>query len=280
MFYTGSIGHGLVFTNCGFFMYNHFMPNLKESERLDKVLSNEGFGTRKEVKRIIHSGTVTVNGLSVTQESAHVNVYRDEIVVDGKKLETKRNYHFMMNKSSGYVCSTKSDSHHIVYDLLSDEDLKKFVVTRSISMVGRLDADTEGLLILTTDGNLNHRLTSPKYNIPKKYEVTLRDSVSAEGQSDYVEKVKAGIHIAAEGKAPEADCRSALVEWISGNMCYITVTEGMFHEVKRIFAALGNEVVYLKRVQVNGLVLDPSLKSGEYRELTEEELSLLDVTEA
>ncbi|MBB5217697.1 rRNA pseudouridine synthase [Treponema rectale] len=253
------------------------MANLKESERLDKVLANEGFGTRKEVKRIIHSGAVVVNGESILQESAHVNVYKDEIVVEGKKLETKRNYHFMMNKAAGYVCSTKSDSHKIVYDLLSDEDARRFVATGSISMVGRLDADTEGLLILTTDGNLNHRLTSPKYNIPKKYQVTLRDSVDGKTQEDYTARVAAGIHIAAEGKAPEADCRPAVVEWKSSEVCFITVTEGMFHEVKRIFAALGNEVIHLKRVQINGLVLDPALASGEYRELTEEELSVLDV---
>ena len=253
------------------------MANLKESERLDKVLANEGFGTRKEVKRIIHSGAVVVNGESILQESAHVNVYKDEIVVEGKKLETKRNYHFMMNKAAGYVCSTKSDSHKIVYDLLSDEDARRFVATGSISMVGRLDADTEGLLILTTDGNLNHRLTSPKYNIPKKYQVTLRDSVDGKTQEDYTARVAAGIHIAAEGKAPEADCRPAAVEWKDKETCFITVTEGMFHEVKRIFAALGNEVIHLKRVQINGLVLDPSLASGEYRELTEEELSVLDV---
>lgn len=253
------------------------MANLKESERLDKVLANEGFGTRKEVKRIIHSGTVLVNGETLTQESAHVNVYKDEIVVDGKKLETKRNYHFMMNKASGYVCSTKSDSHRIVYDLLSEEDARKFVSTGSISMVGRLDADTEGLLILTTDGNLNHRLTSPKYNIPKKYQVTLREPADKKMQEEYTARVAAGIHIAAEGKAPEADCRPAVVEWKDKETCFITVTEGMFHEVKRIFAALGNEVVHLKRVQINGLVLDPSLASGEYRELTPEELSVLDV---
>ncbi|MCR5217867.1 pseudouridine synthase [Treponema sp.] len=253
------------------------MANLKESERLDKILANEGFGTRKEVKRIIHSGAVTVNGVSLTQESAHVNVYKDEIIVEGRKLETKRNYYFMMNKAAGYVCSTKSDSHNIVYDLLSEEDHRRFVATGSISMVGRLDADTEGLLILTTDGNLNHRLTSPKYNIPKKYRVTLRDSVDNQGQAEYKEKVAKGIHIAAEGKAGEADCRPAVIEWESSEVCYITVTEGMFHEVKRIFAALGNEVIHLKRVLVNGLTLDPELKAGEYRELTEEELKALDV---
>lgn len=253
------------------------MANLKESERLDKVLSTEGFGTRKEVKRIIRSGSVTVNGLAVTQESTHVNAYKDEIIVDGRKIETKRNYHFMMNKAAGYVCSTKSDSHKIVYELFSEEDYRRFVATGALSMVGRLDADTEGLLILTTDGLLNHRLTSPKYNIPKKYQVTLKEKVDEKTQKSYTEKVASGIHIAAEGKAAEADCRPALLEWQSDDVCFITVTEGMFHEVKRIFSALGNEVIHLKRVSVNGLSLDPNLKEGEYRQLTDEELKLLDV---
>ena len=252
-----------------------FMPNLKESERLDKILSNEGFGTRKEVKRIIHSGLVIVNGVSVTQESAHVNVYKDDISVDGTKIQTKKFYHFMLNKPAGYVCSTKSDSHQIVYELFTAEDHKRFVANGTISMVGRLDADTEGLLLLTTDGLLNHKLTSPKYNIPKKYFVRLRDSVQKEKQDLYVKKVGDGIHIAAEGKADEADCKPAVIEWKNESECFITVTEGMFHEVKRIFKALDNEVVYLKRVQISGLMLDENLAPGKYRELSEEELKLL-----
>ena len=255
------------------------MPNLKESERLDKVLSNEGFGTRKEVRRIVRSGSVTVNGTVIFQESVHDNAYKDEISVDGKMISAKRQYHFMLNKPSGYVCSTKSDSHHIVFDLFSEEDVKKFVETGSLSMVGRLDCDTEGLLVLTTDGALNHRLTSPKYNIPKKYYVKLKYPVDEKKQAEYTERVLKGIHIAAEGKASEADCKPAVLEWESEKFCFITVTEGMFHEVKRIFKALDNEVIYLKRVSINALVLDEKLTAGEYRELTEEELKLLDVSE-
>ena len=193
----------------------------------------------------------------------------------------------MMNKAAGYVCSTVSDSHETVYSLLAPEYRKKFL-GGELSTVGRLDADTEGLLVFTSDGDLNHRLTSPRWRIPKTYLVYLKTALGAQERKDYAEKLAAGVHVAAEGKAPEADCLPADVEWIpeveslpasAAAACYLTVYEGKFHEVKRLFAALGNEVLYLKRVAINGLHLDSSLAPGAYRELTAEELTLLDVNE-
>ncbi|MBQ1670181.1 MAG: hypothetical protein II070_00140, partial [Treponema sp.] len=147
---------------------------------------------------------------------------------------------------------------------------------------------------LTTDGMLNHKITSPKSGIPKTYLVYLRDAVDSATKDSYKEKLSKGVHIAAEGKDGEADCLPAILEWGNGGftdergqnedgslkvdckeVCTLTVFEGKFHEVKRLFAALGNEVVYLKRIKMNELELDKNLKSGEYRELTDDELNLL-----
>ena len=265
------------------------MKQVKDLERLDKILSNNGFGTRKEVKHFIRSRVVTVNGELVTDPDAHVNINSDTIAINGIPVTVKSNIYLMMNKAAGYVCSTRGGMHPIVYDLLKDEDHRKFL-GGEIGTIGRLDLDTEGLLIFTSDGDLNHRLTAPKWRVPKVYQVYLRDSVTEESMKEYVERLAKGVHVAAEGKEEEADCLPAELEWcrkedydFNGKnpeaVCNITVYEGKFHEVKRLFQALGNEVVYLKRLSINGLALDPSLKCGEYRELTEEEIKILDISE-
>lgn len=261
------------------------MKQVKTLERLDKILANSGFGTRKDVRHLIRSKVVTVNGELVTDFDSHVNVENDVIAVNGVPLTIKENLYLMMNKAKDYVCSTRGGMHATVYELL-DEDARRKFLGGEVSTIGRLDVDTEGLLIFTSDGDLNHRLTSPKYRVPKKYFVHLRDCVDSKQREEYVARLAEGMHIPAEDKAEEADCMPAELEWCSVEDVpeakaagYLTVYEGKFHEVKRLFAALGNEVVYLKRVSVNRLTLDPSLKPGEYRELTDEEISLLDVKE-
>lgn len=264
------------------------MKQIKELERLDKILSNNGFGTRKEVKHFIRSRVVKVNGELVTDPDAHVNINKDTISINGVSITLKSNVYLMMNKPAGYVCSTRGGMHPIVYDLLK-EDNRKYS-GGDIGTIGRLDLDTEGFLIFTSDGDLNHRLTSPKWRVPKVYQVYLRDSVESKERNRYIEELSKGVHIAAEGKEEEADCLPAELEWKDESMydfngirpeavCHITVYEGKFHEVKRLFAALGNEVVYLKRLSMNGLELDKNLKPGEYRELTEEEIKKLDIKE-
>lgn len=263
-------------------------------ERLDKVLANSGFGTRKDVKRLIRSGLVKVNGTNVNSVDQKIDLNCDKICVNGKDLEIFVNAYFVMNKPAGYVCSTKSDSHETVMSLLKPQDLRKYL-GGELSMVGRLDLDTEGLLIITSDGQLNHRLTFPKYNVSKTYLVYLKNPVDEKLKSFYVQEVAKGVHIEAEGKASEADCKGGILEWknerdfksfdaengenengdFPNAVCLITLFEGMFHEVKRIFKALGNEVVYLKRIKMNDFSLPKDLKSGEYRNLTSEELNLL-----
>lgn len=141
--------------------------------------------------------------------------------------------------------------------------------------MGRLDIDTEGLLIFTTDGTMTHRLTSPKNHVAKKYLVGLRDRVEPDQQPQLVERFRRGITIAPEGDDGEHLCQPAALEWISDRECHLTITEGRYHQVKRMMAAVGNEVVSLKRIAMGGLSLDASLGSGQYRELTTAELALL-----
>lgn len=255
-------------------------------ERLDKILSNSGFGTRKDVKRLIRGGLVKVNGTNVNSVDQKIDLNCDKISVDGKDLEIFVNAYFVMNKPAGYVCSTKSDSHETVMSLLRAEDSRKYL-GGELSMVGRLDLDTEGLLIITSDGQLNHRLTFPKYNVAKTYLVYLKNPVDKNQKEFYSSQVAKGVHIEAEGKASEADCKGGILEWKNESdfkndlgefpnaVCFITLFEGMFHEVKRIFKALGNEVLYLKRIKMNDFSLPEDLKSGEYRTLSQEELKLL-----
>ncbi len=250
-------------------------------ERLDKILSSSGYGSRKDVKNLVRGKNVKINGKLALSPDEKIDVENDKIEVNGEVLELAINAYFMLNKPAGYVCSTKSDSHELVMDLLKDEENRKYL-GGNLSMVGRLDLDTEGLLIITSDGLLNHKLTFPKYKAEKTYLVHLRDKVDSENRKIYTEKIAQGIHIAAEGKAPEADCAGAKLEWKSEEefpevpaVCLISVCEGMFHEIKRIFKALDNEVIYLKRLKINNLNLDPNLKPGEYRSLSSQELELL-----
>lgn len=254
------------------------MKSVKEKERLDKVLVNNGFGSRKEVRHFIRSKIVCVNGELVTDPDAPVSLEKDEISINGQVISLKRNLYLMMNKAKDYVCSNRGGFHATVFELLKDDAHTKYL-GGELHIVGRLDVDTEGLLILTTDGALTHRLTSPKWECPKKYLVHLRDKTDESEQKTYVEKLAAGVHIAPEGSEPEADCLPAQLEWYEEDKCAITVYEGKFHEVKRLFAALGNEVIYLKRLSINRLQLDESLAPGEYRELSAEEIKLLDVKE-
>jgi len=255
------------------------MGQIKEIVRLDKLLANSGYGSRADVKAMIHAGAVTVNGVLADRVDAHVHLSKDKIEVDGQLLDVAIHAYYMMNKPAGYVCSAKGGAHSTVFDLLEESDRSKRL-GGELSIVGRLDVDTEGLLILTTDGDLNHRLTSPKYHIPKTYFVQLENAVSEPEQKQYTEAVAAGVEIAPEDHEPGALCRGGELVWESGNTCHLTIYEGLYHEVKRIFAALGNQVSYLKRVSLNHLELDTALTPGKYRKLTEQELSVLTLTNA
>ena len=251
-----------------------------DMERLDKVLARHGYGSRKDTGRLVASYRVCVNGEIVRDSGFHVSLDKDRISVDGKDLDLRIHRHLMMNKAAGYVCSTKEGEHETVFSLLADEDLHGYL-GGDLALVGRLDVDTEGLLLFTTDGKLNHFLTSPKNHVPKTYMVYLEDAVDPESRKRYESRLKEGIHIEADGNEEACDCMSAEIEWLDEAdhkvpaVCLLTIYEGKYHEVKRMFQALGNKVTYLKRVSFNNLELDKKLLPGQYRDLTEEEVESL-----
>ncbi|MGN0739424.1 MAG: pseudouridine synthase [Treponema sp.] len=244
-------------------------------ERIDKILSHEGFGTRKDVKRLLRFSAVTVNGTQITAPDFHCDVDNDEICVDGKVLSLQHNIYLMMNKPQNVVCANKDGLHDTVFSLL-DEQYKSGFALEKLHLIGRLDIDTEGLLIFTTDGKLTHKLISPKSNCPKKYFVRLSNSLGEKERAEYEAELKKGIHIAREDNEDEADCLPAEIQFTEKNdEVFLTIVEGKYHQVKRMFKALGNCVEFLKRVSINGLFLDENLLPGQYRRMTDGEVSLL-----
>ena len=246
--------------------------------RLDKLLAHGGLGSRSSVKKLLRSGAVTVNGKSVFDPSLHIDEDRDIVAADGKKIEVRKEVYLMMHKPSGYVCANRDGLHRTVFDLLDDAYRTPFFED-NLHTIGRLDCDTEGLLILTTDGELTHHITSPKSECGKTYFVRLAKKVQSGEAADYISECAKGVYIEPEGREKEADCKSAELVWRGSgdekDECTLTIYEGKFHEVKRIFSALGNEVVYLKRIAIGALRLDESLEKGEWRELSEDEIELL-----
>ncbi|MCR4742982.1 MAG: pseudouridine synthase [Treponema sp.] len=192
----------------------------------------------------------------------------------GKEIQENKIY-LIMNKPRGYVCAAASDSHKTVYQLLPQnlQDLVKNAKRGSrLHTVGRLDCDTSGLLLITTDGHFSNYLTRAENQISKSYKVLLEKSVSPEEKKSYKEKALLGLTLPEDKKAPQEIAAPALIEWMSDNLAKITITEGKFHEVKRIFAALGNKVLELERLSIEELELDLDLGPGDFRPLKDFEI--------
>ncbi|CUL19459.1 TPA_asm: 16S rRNA pseudouridine(516) synthase [Listeria monocytogenes] len=229
--------------------------------RLDKLLSHTGFGSRKEVKPLLKSGAVVVNGTIQKDSKTQVNPDKDQITVHGTPVVYQEFVYFMLHKPQNVVSATEDNVSETVIDLLAQED----TLTDPFP-VGRLDKDTEGLLIITNDGTLAHNLLSPKKHIDKTYYAKIDGDVTAAD----VEAFAAGIELD-DGYT----CKPASLEIITPNEINVTIQEGKFHQVKRMFAARGKTVSYLKRISMGNLQLDESLELGEYRPLTEAELAIL-----
>ena len=235
-------------------------------QRIDKILSNMGYGSRKEVKELVKSGQVEVDGSVVKDSGLLVITDSQEILVEGKKLLYREFIYIMMNKPQGVISATEDNREHTVVDLLPEE-YRAF----DPFPVGRLDKDTEGLLLLTNDGQLSHRLLSPKKHVPKTYMARIQGRVT---EAD-IEAFSLGVTLE-DGYKTMA---SQLVVLERGNVSSIEVTiyEGKYHQVKRMFQAVGKEVIYLKRLSMGELKLDESLKLGEFRELTQNELEIIGI---
>ena len=229
--------------------------------RLDKYLCETGFGTRSQVKDLLKKGQVMVNGEVVKKPELKINETTDQILCQGKKASYQKNIYLMLHKPAGVVSATEDNREKTVLDLVRPEDRKN-----GLFPVGRLDKDTEGLLLLTDDGELAHRLLSPKKHVYKTYYAKIDGQVTEE----HVKQFREGLDIGDEKKTLPA----VLTILLSGPVSEIEVTihEGRFHQIKRMFEAVGCKVTYLKRLSMGSLVLDETLPPEEYRPLTEAEL--------
>lgn len=230
--------------------------------RLDKFLSHMGYGTRKEVKILVKKKAIQVNEVVVKDSSMHVNELKDQVMIYGEVVEYREFIYLMMNKPPGVVSATEDSRDQTVIDLL-DDDVRHF----EPYPVGRLDKDTVGLLLLTNDGALTHRLLSPNKEVPKVYYAKVEGIVD---DSD----------IAAFSKGVILDdgyhTKPGILKILQSDQISeieLTITEGKFHQVKRMFESVGKTVIYLKRLSMGDLQLDDSLREGTYRELTESELN-------
>lgn len=219
--------------------------------RLDKFLVECGIGSRKEVKKLISDKQITVNGNVIVSPKENIDEINDEIKYAGEKLEYKEFRYYILNKKAGYITAVDDPRDRTVMELLPD-----WVIRKDLAPVGRLDKDTEGLLLLTNDGQLNHKLLSPKSHVEKKYYAELEKEISEED----IKKLEAGVDIGGYMTMP------AKAEKIDEKKIFLTIKEGKFHQVKKMLEAVGNKVIYLKRVSFGKLELK-SLMLGEVKEI-------------
>lgn len=235
-----------------------YMKKVMKRCRLDKALHNVGFGSRRSIKKMLHKRLCTVNGKIVIDSSYKVEE-RDELAIAGNVIVLKKYVYIMLNKKAGYVSSTKEYSKKTIIELLpSTWGLLK------IFPVGRLDIDTEGLIILTNNGLYAHKVISPKYNVVKKYYVRLKEKLK--DFDDIKKKFGDGLTLKNGYK-----CLPSTIEKREEDVAIVGLREGKYHQIKKMFLALGNEVVYLKRISIGSLLLDDRLALGESKEISEEE---------
>ena len=234
--------------------------------RLDKYLADMGCGTRQEVKKLIRSGQVSVDGAVVKKPETKVEQTVQEVCLNREKVGYESFEYYMLNKPAGVISATEDRSCQTVVDLIQEKKRK------DLFPVGRLDKDTEGLLLITNDGELAHRLLSPKKHVDKCYFARVSGKVT----EDDVRSFENGVNIGSL-EQPEITMPGKLEIITSDEISQIrlTIQEGKFHQVKRMFQAVGKEVIYLKRLRMGTLVLDENLSIGEYRPLTKEELEKL-----
>lgn len=229
----------------------------KEVIRLDKFLCEMEIGTRSQVKDMIKKGVVSVDGEIVKKADFKFDETAAKVCVKEKELSYQKFFYYMLNKPAGVVSATTDNHDRTVLDLLKD------AWGKDLFPVGRLDKDTEGLLLITNDGELSHNLLSPKKHVDKIYLVETSVAVTAE----MIEQLENGVDIGEEKLTLPAK-----VKQLEDKKIELTIREGKFHQVKRMLKAVGNEVVYLKRLSMGSLILDERLKLGEYRNLTEKEV--------
>lgn len=229
-------------------------------DRLDKIISNNTTYSRKDVKKIIQSGNVIVNNVVIKDPNKKFDKDNDEIYVYNKRINIQEHMYIMLNKPQGYVCATEDKKDKTVIDLIPQEYLVK-----EIFPVGRLDKDTTGLLILTDDGVMAHNLLSPIKHVSKTYIVKIDIPLTQEMCVGF----KNGVVL------NDGICKEAKLEILEENVGKVTLTEGRYHQIKRMFGCFGAKVIELHRESMGNLSLPKDMKLGECREISEEELILL-----
>lgn len=233
-------------------------------ERLDKVLAHVGVGSRREVKQLVKARRVMVDGVTATDPGQQVDPTAQVIAVDDVALVYQRHYHFMLHKPGGVLTATEDRHQPTVLDLLPTE-----VRHKDLHPVGRLDKDTEGLLLLTTDGALSHRLLSPKRHVPKRY------LAHVDGRLSQDDVIAFSVGIRLDDGYVTMPAVLEVLEAGSASTAAVTIHEGKFHQVKRMFAARGKFVTYLKRLSMGPLELDGALAAGRWRPLQPDEVEAL-----
>lgn len=221
--------------------------------RLDKFLANMGVGTRSEVKQLLKKGSVKVNQNIVKLPKLHVNPNSDEIMVNDEVVSYIDKVYIMLNKPKGYISATEDEVHPTIIDLIPE------YAHLNIFPVGRLDKDTEGLLLVTNDGQFHHEVMNPNKHVSKTYEVYSKHPIT---QFD-IDKFKSGIELS-DGKL-----KPAILKKVDNYVSHVTIYEGKYHQVKRMFHSIENEVLELKRIKIAQLELDHNLDLGSYRLLTQ-----------
>lgn len=224
--------------------------------RLDKFLTECGLGTRSEVKKLIDENAVRVNGTCKVSPKTNINEKEDTILFRGEEITYKEFRYYILNKKAGFVTAVEDYRDQTVMDLLPD-----WVVRKNLVPVGRLDKDTEGLLLFTNNGKLNHKLVSPKSHVDKTYYVEARDIISQNDIKKLEEGIDIGGYITLPGK----------VEALESKKILLTINEGKFHQVKKMLEKIDNEVMYLKRISFGKLKLD-DLELGEVKEVELEDI--------
>lgn len=233
--------------------------------RVDKLLSNVGVASRAELKKYCKQGIISVNGKVINNPGIQVDSENDEVIFNGEKIVYREFIYIMLNKPDGYISATFDKHDPIVLDLIDSS----YLVFEPFP-VGRLDKDTEGLLVLTNDGQLSHRVLSPKKHVPKTYYAKIQGKVTEED----ILAFEKGVILDDGYETMPSQLKILKSDDISE--IELIIHEGKFHQVKRMFESVDKKVVYLKRISMGKLKLDESLELGEYRELTEEEVKLIE----
>lgn len=229
--------------------------------RIDKYLCMTLPFTRQEAKQVLRQKEVTVNGSVITKPDYKIDPEKDQVLYRNEPVEFEPYVYYMLHKPGGVVSATKDNVYPTVLDLIDDP------IHSDLFPVGRLDVDTEGLLLITNDGKLGHQLTSPAKHVSKVYEVTVDGPLT----QTHIKEMEAGLDIG-DSKPTRPAVLEILKSSEEASLARITIQEGRFHQVKRMFQALGLHVTYLKRIRMGNLVLDETLPKGSYRKLTKEEV--------